>query len=206
MGKLSLTVALALFAATPAAADPVDRWRSHIEKASARFGIPVEWIKRVIRAESGGHTTLNGSPIVSRAGAMGLMQLMPGTWAEMRARLGLGHDPYAPCDNILAGTFYLRLMYEKFGYSGLFGAYNAGPGRYAAHLATGRALPSETHAYLAQVAGTPERPPAMSERAVNGIFFMLDGRQTAAYEIAGSPHAVRRIAQLPAGRRCAAGR
>jgi hypothetical protein len=44
-------------------------------------------------------------------------------------------DPHAPRDNILAGTLYLRLMYDRFGYPGLFGAYNAGPGRYASYLA-----------------------------------------------------------------------
>jgi soluble lytic murein transglycosylase-like protein len=50
----------------------------------------------------------------------------------MRRLLGLGADPNDPCDNILAGTFYLRLMYEWFGYPGLFAAYNAGLGRYRA--------------------------------------------------------------------------
>ena len=73
----------------------------------------------------------------------------------MRARLGLGHDPDEPRDNILAGTFYLRLMHDRFGYPGLFAAYNAGPGRYAEHLAGRRPLPGETIGYLATVA--PER-------------------------------------------------
>lgn len=104
-------------------------------------------------AESGGRTIWNGRPIVSHAGAMGLMQLMPGTWAEMRSRLRLGHDPHAPRDNILAGTFYLRLMYDRFGYPGLFGAYNAGPARYAAYLRGRQPLPPETRHYLGKVAG-----------------------------------------------------
>ena len=73
----------------------------------------------------------------------------------MRQRLGLGTDPDDPRDNILAGTFYLRLMYDRFGYPGLFAAYNAGPGRYAAHLATGSALPGETVVYLQTVGGVP---------------------------------------------------
>src|SRR3546814_4048481 len=63
--------ALALLAATPAEAESVDRWRPYIAEASVRYGIPVEWIEGVMRAESGGRTTLNGPPIVSRAGAMG---------------------------------------------------------------------------------------------------------------------------------------
>lgn len=157
--------ALALLAAVPANAQSVDRWRPYIAEASARFGVPVEWIERVMRAESGGRTTLDGRPIVSRAGAMGLMQLMPGTWADMRARLGLGHDPHAPRDNILAGTYYLRLMYDRFGYPGLFGAYNAGPAHYSAWL-TGRSrLPGETRAYMVSIAGAS---PVATPRA--GLF------------------------------------
>lgn len=127
-----------------------------------------------MRAESGGRTTLNGRPIMSRAGAIGLMQLMPGTWADMRSRLRLGSDPHDPRDNILAGTFYLRLMYDRFGYPGLFAAYNAGPARYAKHLATGQPLPGETRAYLATVGGARSEPPiATTDRPANAIFFAL---------------------------------
>jgi soluble lytic murein transglycosylase-like protein len=143
--------ALALLAASPAEAQSVDRWRPYIVEASARYGVPVAWIERVMRAESGGRTTLDGRPIVSRAGAMGLMQLMPGTWADMRARLGLGRDPHAPRDNIMAGTYYLRLMYDRFGYPGLFGAYNAGPARYSAWLERRSKLTAETRLYMARV-------------------------------------------------------
>src|SRR5690606_6256971 len=154
MAPLIRVVAIvALLTAAPAEAGAIDRWRPIVAEASARFGIPAAWIERVIEAESGGRTTLRGRPIRSRAGAIGLMQLMPGTWAEMRARLGLGSDPDDPRDNILAGTFYLRLMYERFGYPGLFAAYNAGPGRYAAYLTGRQSLPAETIAYLATVGG-----------------------------------------------------
>lgn len=154
MARLRLCVgALALFGATPAAADPVARWRPLIEHAAARCGVPAVWIAAVMRAESGGRTEMHERPIVSRAGAMGLMQLMPGTWAEMRDALGLGSDPHAPHDNILAGACYLRRLYDRFGHPGLFAAYNAGPARYAAHLATGNPLPSETRAYLTSLVG-----------------------------------------------------
>jgi len=156
--KLAVT-ALALLWALPARADPVAQWQPHIAEASARFGVPSDWIERVMRAESGGRTTLGGRPIISRAGAMGLMQLMPGTWADMRARLGLGRDPHDPRDNILAGTFYLRLMYDRFGYPGMFAAYNAGPGRYAAYLAGRARLPAETIAYLHAVTGGLQSSP-----------------------------------------------
>lgn len=141
-------------------ADAVVRWRPYTREASRRFGVPLAWIERVMRAESGGRTTHGGRPITSPAGAMGLMQIMPATWAELRLRLGLGNDPHDPKDNILAGTFYLRLMYDRFGYPGLFGAYNAGPGRYAEWLSGRRTLPAETVAYLASVggAGSSEKP------------------------------------------------
>jgi soluble lytic murein transglycosylase-like protein len=66
--------------------DPVARWRPFIAEASRRFGVPAAWIERVMRAESGGRTTRNGRPISSPAGAMGLMQLMPATWAELSVR------------------------------------------------------------------------------------------------------------------------
>lgn len=136
-------------------ARPIDRWGGHIREASARFGVPEDWIRRVMRAESGGRTTFHGRPITSPAGAMGLMQLMPATWAEMRAAHRLGPDPHDPRDNILAGTAYLRALYERFGYPGLFAAYNAGPSRYAEHLAGARRLPAETVAYVAAVGADP---------------------------------------------------
>jgi hypothetical protein len=86
---------------------------------------------------------------------------MPGTWRDMQALLGLGSDAHDPADNILAGTAYLRLMYDRFGYPGLFPAYNAGPARYAAFLRGGRPLPAETRAYVAALApGKPGRSTA----------------------------------------------
>jgi soluble lytic murein transglycosylase-like protein len=51
--------------------------------------------------ESAGQTMLDCRPITSPAGAMGLMQVIPDTYAEMRLRHGLGGDPYDPRDNIL---------------------------------------------------------------------------------------------------------
>jgi soluble lytic murein transglycosylase-like protein len=163
-GAASLELALvcaALFWPAAAAADAVDRWSVEIASASERFGVPQQWIRRVMRAESEGQVLLGGRPIVSRAGAMGLMQLMPTTWNEMRVLLGLGTDPYDPHDNIAAGTAYLRLMYDRYGYPGLFAAYNAGPTRYSAYLARRRTLPIETRAYMAAVSA-PRRLAAIA--------------------------------------------
>lgn len=153
MGTLKPFLVLAvLVCPAPLHAQTVADWRSHIAEASTRFGVPVAWIECVMHAESRGRTHVGGRPIRSSAGAMGLMQLMPGTWAEMRARLGLGSNPDNPRDNILAGTFYLRLMHDRFGYPGLFAAYNAGPKRYGDYLAGRSRLPTETVGYLASVA------------------------------------------------------
>jgi soluble lytic murein transglycosylase-like protein len=88
----------------------------------------------------------------SSKGAMGLMQIMPRTWTELRARYGFGADPYDPNDNILAGAAYIRELYDRYGAPGSLAAYNAGPGRYERHLATGRPLPDETQAYVATLA------------------------------------------------------
>lgn len=119
-----------------------------IAEASRRFGIPEHWIRAVLRVESAGDARA-----VSSAGAMGLMQVMPGTWAGLRTRHGFGRDPYDPRDNILAGTAYLREMWDRYGnVAAMLAAYNAGPGRYDEHRATGRALPAETRAYVATLA------------------------------------------------------
>jgi soluble lytic murein transglycosylase-like protein len=160
--------------AAPAGANSLDRWTPYVAEASARFGIPAGWIQRVMSLESGGRTLRDGRPVISRAGAMGLMQLMPRTWLETRALLGLGSDPFEPRDNILAGTFYLRTMYERFGYPGLFAAYNAGPGRYAAYLAGARPLPAETRSYLAAAAAQSRAIPAWS-RPQAPIFVLAAG-------------------------------
>jgi soluble lytic murein transglycosylase-like protein len=168
-----LLPAILLLAATPAKADEVERWRPMIEAASTRFGIPTSWIERVMRAESRGYTTLNGRPIRSRAGAMGLMQLMPATWTDMRLRLGLGSNPDDPHDNIFAGTYFLRLMYDRFGYPGLFGAYNAGPGAYAAYLAGTRRLPGETVAYLGSVGRARQSVPLAKQSASPSSLFIV---------------------------------
>ena len=128
----------------------LDRWTPFLAEAAQRFAIPQAWIRQVMRVESGGRVALHGRPITSSAGAMGLMQLMPQTYAAMRRRYGLGNDPFAARDNILAGAAYLRQMYDRFG-KGFFAAYNAGPGRYQAYLDGRRPLPAETRSYLMKV-------------------------------------------------------
>lgn len=131
-----------------ARASTVHPYAGHVAEAAHRFGIPEAWIWAVMRVESAGNRTA-----VSRAGAMGLMQVMPGTWAQLRARHGLGTDPFNPRDNILAGAAYLRAMHDRYGNtSAMLAAYNAGPGRYDAYLSRRRSLPAETLTYLAKLA------------------------------------------------------
>ena len=125
----------------------VDPYGAFIAEAARRFGVPEHWIRAVMRVESAGDMRA-----ISSAGAMGLMQIMPATWAELRAQYGLGNDPYDPRDNIMAGAAYLREMHDRYGSPGFLAAYNAGPGRYEEYRATGRPLPAETRAYVAALA------------------------------------------------------
>ena len=131
--------------------NPRDPYGAHIAEAAQRFELPASWIRAILKAES------NGDPrAVSPKGAMGLMQVMPDTWAELRVRYRLGGNPYDPHDNIIAGSAYIRALYDRYGSPGWIAAYNAGPGRYEASL-RGRPLPNETRSYVATVAPNLDR-------------------------------------------------
>ncbi|MCO4053175.1 MAG: lytic transglycosylase domain-containing protein [Bosea sp.] len=151
---LAATLALLALAA-PAHAGSRDPYARYIAEAAQRFALPERWIREVMRVESAGRPRA-----VSHAGAMGLMQIMPGTWAELRRAHGLGADPFQPRDNILAGAAYLRQMHDRYRSVHLMlAAYNAGPGRTDQHVRAGRRLPAETRAYIAVLVpalnGTP---------------------------------------------------
>lgn len=135
-----------LVSVSPVRIAQADPYADMIAEAATRAQIPASWIAAVLHAESRGD-----AHAVSSAGAMGLMQVMPGTWASLRTSLGLGEDPFDPHDNILAGATYLRWMRDRYGEAGFLAAYNAGPARYDEHLATGRPLPAETRNYVASV-------------------------------------------------------
>jgi hypothetical protein len=124
-----------------------NRIAGFVMEASRRFAVPPSWIRAVMQVESGGDVRA-----LSPKGAVGLMQIMHETWATLRFRYGLGIDPYDPHDNITAGAAYLRELHDRYGDLGFLAAYNAGPGRYEDHLATGRPLPSETRSYVSVVA------------------------------------------------------
>lgn len=167
-----------------------------IAEAARVFGVPTRWIHAIIQTESARNPSAK-----SHAGAMGFMQIMPGTWAELRTAYGFGDDPFDPRENILAGTAYLRQMYDRFGSPGFLAAYNAGPGRYQDHLATGRALPQETHHYLAILA------PLIGEgtnvaRAVNRLQRTLDWRDAPLFlaTVKGEPNQIKEAQQIASNR------
>ncbi len=169
MGRARITVvtvlgAVALHAAwsAPAAAQPTKtaaatrenaapQIAEFVAEASARFGVPEQWIWAVMKVESAGDASATSS-----AGAMGLMQVMPQTYASLRTEHGLGANAYDPHDNILAGAAYLRAMHDRYGDSGFLAAYNAGPTRYEVFRSGVRPLPPETTRYVAQLAGLLE--------------------------------------------------
>jgi hypothetical protein len=124
-----------------------DRVANYVAEAAHRFAMPTSWIYAVMHVESQGVRHA-----VSPKGAMGLMQIMPKTWEDLRARYGLGPDPFEPRDNILAGAAYLREMHDRYGSPGDLAAYNAGPERYEDYRDRHRPLPPETTAYVAKLA------------------------------------------------------
>lgn len=131
----------------------IRRWNPLVDAASTRTRLPKEWIRAVLMEESGGRTMMaENTPIKSNMGAMGLMQLMPATWREMKMIYKLGPDPNNPRDNILAGAAYLRTLYWEYGYPGMFAAYNDGPGMIEAHRRLQEMLPKETGKYVSDIA------------------------------------------------------
>ena len=115
-----------------------------LEGAAASQGLPVDFFARLIRQES------NFDPkAVSRAGAQGIAQFMPGT-ARWR---GLS-DPFEPTEALRESARWLRELRDQFGNLGLAAAaYNAGPQRVRDWLAGRGQLPNETRAYVRIITG-----------------------------------------------------
>ena len=148
---------------------PSDPWGPYINEAAQTYDVPERWIREVMRQESSGQVMATSGP-----GAMGLMQIMPATYDELRVRFSLGDDPYNPHDNIMAGTAYLRALYDLYGSPGFLAAYNAGPGRLDDYLTRRKPLPDETRNYVARIGpridGTfPVRPSPAGQYAMNQL-------------------------------------
>jgi hypothetical protein len=159
----------------------LNRWDVLVTEASQRFHIPKTWIRAVMRQESGGRTMLGeGKPIVSRAGAVGLMQVMPATYEQMADQHKLGDDPFDARNNIMAGTAYLRWLHERYGFPKMFAAYNAGPGR----VEQGGRLPAETRAYVGGITKTIKQasnaPDMVKLTRPNGAALKIDPAQVTA--------------------------
>ena len=153
-----------------------DPWGPYITEASAKFDVPERWIREVMRQESGGKLFGRGGQLItSSAGAMGLMQVMPATYDEIRGRYPeLGGDPFDPHNNVLAGTAYIREMYDIYGSPGFLAAYNAGPGRMDDYLTRSRTLPDETRRYVASIGprisgASPNRASPGEQYAMNAV-------------------------------------
>lgn len=108
-------------------------YREEIEAAAAEFAVPPEICFAVVFTESGFDETA-----LSRAGAVGLMQLMPSTFTYLCAKLGEELPPeqiYDANTNLRLGIYYLSLLHRRFGvWETVYAAYNAGPSRVAKWL------------------------------------------------------------------------
>ena len=118
-----------------------DRIEESIQKAAAKYSLPPGLIRAVIRAESNFQVD-----VVSRAGARGLMQLMPATAEELGVT-----DSFDINQNIDGGAKYLRQMLDRFGGNvrKALAAYNAGPGTVIKY--NGRVPYPETRQYVNRV-------------------------------------------------------
>ena len=180
--------------ATPVAPpDPDPGFRSIILREAARQGVRPELVRAVIQVESAFDPRARSSK-----GAMGLMQLMPATAAD----LGVG-DPYDPEQNIRGGVAYLRHLLDRFdGNEELaLAAYNAGPEAVARH---GNHVPPyrETRNYLDRVrSSTTVTDRGLVATRVNGqtiykTYEVVDGRRIRSYS--DVPPVQRRATTVPA--------
>jgi soluble lytic murein transglycosylase-like protein len=142
-GRTRTAIACALLATGSASAGPCKR---HLLDAAFASGVSADRLHSVMIAESGGRPTA-----VSSAGAMGCMQLMPGTWQELTAKYDLGRDPFDTRANMIGGALYLGEMIKRYGWPDALAAYHAGPGRLDQMLHAGRPLPSATIAYMSAI-------------------------------------------------------
>jgi soluble lytic murein transglycosylase-like protein len=121
--------------------DRYSRYDAYIREAAGLYRLPEAFIRAVMRVESDFN-----HDVVSSAGAMGLMQLMPRTAAAMGVR-----DAFDPRQNIFGGARYLRILANKFNGDLVLtvAAYNAGDGAVVRH----RGVPpyQETRRYVQRV-------------------------------------------------------
>jgi len=109
-----------------------------VEQYAAEYKVPETIVYAVIKCESGFDSTAESS-----ADAIGLMQIMPDTFAYLCSRTGDNYETgmlYDPKTNIRYGTYYLSMLYDRFGvWETVFAAYNAGPNRVQGWIDSGKA-------------------------------------------------------------------
>lgn len=151
---------------TAAAPVPAD-YNAYVHKAASKYEVEPELIRAVIKTESNGNHRA-----VSKKGAIGLMQLMPSTAADMNVS-----NPFNPEENIEGGTRYLRYLLEKFnGDTTLaLAAYNAGPKTV------------ERYGNIPPIAETVQY--------VKKVFSLYKGKQS--YQFSDSQEPVRKDYQIP---------
>lgn len=135
-----------------AAASGNNPYAAEMAAAGAKYGLPAGLVESVAAHETSDFL----HPKTSPAGAVGLMQVMPSTWAQYAPGLGLT-DPNDPYQSIEFGAFYLDLIRDGMvkgrqdSISWIATAYNAGPGA-AAGMKTLKDAPAETQAYAKAIA------------------------------------------------------
>jgi hypothetical protein len=120
------------------------RWSSIAIAAAAANHIPSDFLLKLLAQESAFKPTS-----ISKAGALGIAQFMPGTAIAVGLR-----DPFEPVAAINAAAKHLAALHARFGSLGLAAAaYNAGPDRVSAWLSGQKTLPQETIDYVWRVTG-----------------------------------------------------
>ena len=168
ISRVRTTVPVA--AATPAPFDGL------IRHHAAQLGVRQELVRAVVQVESG------FDPVArSKAGAMGLMQLMPGTARALGVQ-----DPFDPNQNLRGGVAYLRQLLDRYGGDEelALAAYNAGP---ASVNRFGNQVPPfpETLSYVARVRASTGRRVRTTGKQVSSVLYrgheIINGRRVPAY-------------------------
>lgn len=157
---------------TPATSRVHQEWDSIIDKHASDYGVRPELVRAVIQVESGFNPRAR-----SHKGAMGLMQLMPGTAADLGVR-----DPYDPGENIRGGIAYLSSLLTRYDRNEelALAAYNAGPGAVDRYGAVVPPFP-ETRDYVKKVAGRSQTS-ARSSTAIYAVTeIRADGARVVRY-------------------------